>query len=167
MKLMDENGRLFGRVSVIDVLAILVVLFMAVALFTTSRTRTTATGEEETITFQIRVQGVEGYMLDAIRVRDSLYDQGYASGGKGIGTITAVEVERDPGTQLSGPFADGGVYWVESEGTLDLILTVEGRGTRDGRSCTLNGVYALGVNASRTYYTNRAIFSGKVIDVFD
>ena len=32
MKLMDKNGRLFGKISVIDVVVVLVVLVMAAAL---------------------------------------------------------------------------------------------------------------------------------------
>ena len=54
MKLMDKNGRLFGKISVIDVVVVLVVLVMAAALHvkntslshtsrgTWSMTRTTA-----------------------------------------------------------------------------------------------------------------------------
>lgn len=61
MKLIDENGRLFGRVSIIDVLAILVVLVMAAALFT-SQARTGTQIDEQTITFQIRVRGVDAYV---------------------------------------------------------------------------------------------------------
>ena len=33
MKLMDKNGRLFGKISVIDVVVVLVVLVMAAALY--------------------------------------------------------------------------------------------------------------------------------------
>lgn len=165
MKLMDENGRLFGRISIIDVLAILAVIVMAAALFT-SQTRTGTQVDEQTITFQIRVRGVDTCVAGAILAGDSLYDQGYSSGGRGIGEITAVEVERDPGTRLADQLTDGSLSYLEAEGTVDLLLTVEGRGTRSDRSCTLNRVYALGLNAARTYYTKRAVFSGTVSSIF-
>lgn len=165
MKLIDENGRLFGRVSIIDVLAILVVLVMAAALFT-SQARTGTQIDEQTITFQIRVRGVDAYVAEAILAGDSLYDQGYSSGEGGFGTITAVEVERDPGTRLADQLTDGSLAYLEAEGTVDLLITAEGTGTRSGRSCTLNRIYALGLNASRTYYTRRAAFSGTVCKIF-
>jgi len=166
MKIIDENGRLFGRISLIDILAIVVVIFMAAALFT-SQVRSTGTQvEEEIITFQLRVQGVERYVADAILVGDSVYDQGYSSGGRGIGEITAVEVERDPGVWLSDQLGDGSLAYLEAEDTVDLLITVEGRGTRSDRICTLNGVYALGLNANRNFYTKRAGFVGKVCEIF-
>ena len=165
MKLMDKNGRLFGRVSIIDVLVILVVIVMAAALYT-SQARTGTEVNEQTITFQIRVRGVDAYVAGAILAGDSLYDQGYSSGGRGIGKITGIQVERDPGTRLSDRPVNGRLAYLEAEGTVDLLLTVEGTGTRSGRSCTLNRVYALGPNAARTYYTKRAVFSGVVSEIF-
>lgn len=165
MKLIDKDGRLFGRISVIDVLVLLVVLVMAVALFT-SQTRTGTEVNEQTITFQIRARGVDSRVANAILVGDSLYDQGYSSGGRGIGTITDIQVERDPGTRLAEQLTNGTLAYLEAEGTVDLLLTLEGKGTRSDRSCTLNRVYALGLNASRTYYTRCALFSGVVCEIF-
>lgn len=165
MKIMDENGRLFGRISIIDVLAILVVLFMAVALLI-SQAQNLSLEEEETITFQVRVEGMEPHVVDAIHVGDSVYDEGYSSGGRGIGEITAVEVERDPGTILTDLFIDGTLAYAEAEDTVNLLVTVEGKGTRDEKGCTLNQVYALGYNAYRTFYTKSVVFNGMVCEIF-
>lgn len=165
MKLIDKNGRLFGRISIIDVLVLLVVIVMAAAVFT-KQARTNTEFSEQTITFQVSVRGVDTCVADAILAGDSLYDQGYSSGGRGIGTITDVRVERDPGTRLADQLTNGSLSYLEAEGTVDLLLTVEGTGSRSGRSCTLNRVYALGLNATRTYYTKRALFSGVVTRIF-
>ena len=166
MKFLDENGRLFGRISIVDVLAILVVVFAAVAMFT-SQTRTAAPEEEEFITFQIEVRGVDAYLTDAVLVGDSLYDDGYSSGGRGIGEITDVQVVRDPGTQLSAALMDGTLSYLEAEDTVDLLITVKGRGTRNDRNYTLNRVYALGLNANRVFYTKQVKFTGRVCEIFE
>ncbi len=50
---------------------------------------------------------------------------------------------------------------------MDLLITVRGSGVSDGRSYTINRVYEVGVNSSRTYRTNRASFNGVVVDIED
>ena len=55
MKIIDRNGRLFGKISVIDVLVIAVVLVMAAALyFKNNQAHTGAAVTEQAITFQVR-----------------------------------------------------------------------------------------------------------------
>lgn len=166
MKMIDGNGRLFGKISVIDVLVILVVAVLAAALYFKSiQTHTGSTVTEQSIVFQIRARGVDSYVYDALRVGDGLYDLDYSSGGKAIGRISLIEVERDPGMKLADELHDGAAELVEAENTVDLLITVEGSGLVDGRNYTLNRVYALGVNSSRTYYTKQAQFVGTVASI--
>lgn len=163
MKIIDRNGRVFGKISIIDVLVIAVVLVMAAALaFKDKQTHTGASVTEQPITFQLRVQGVEDYLADAIRVDEVVYDPNNASGGRPVGTITRIEVEREPGLRLSDGLLDGSLSMLEVEGTRDLLITVEGSGlVTDGRYF-INRVYELGVNAVRSYTTSRAVFGGTV-----
>ena len=53
------------------------------------------------------------------------------------------------------------------ENTVDLLITVRGFGLVTGRSVSLNRVYDLGVNSSRSYCTKRADFIGTVAEIFD
>ena len=167
MKIIDRNGRLFGKISVIDLLVVAVVVVLAAALYfknTQAHTGTTVT--EENITFQIRARGVYDYVADAIQVGDGLYDKDYASGGKAIGRITDIQVERDPGKKLALEVNDGTAGLIEADETVDLLITLEGRGLVDGKRYSINRVYALGVNSSRTYYTKQAQFIGTVAAIF-
>ncbi len=168
MKIIDRDGRLFGKISVIDVLVIAVVIVMAAALyFKNTQVHTGTSVSEETVTFQVRARGVNRYVADAILVGDGLYDKDKPSGGQALGRITEVEVERDPGTKLADKLTDGTVAYLEAEGTVDLLITVEShQGIRSGGGWTLNRVYSLGINASRIYYTKRAEFSGAVSAIF-
>lgn len=167
MKIIDKDGRLFGKISVIDVLVIAVVIVMAAALyFKNSQVHTGTAVTEEAVTFQVRARGLNRYVADAILVGDGLYDKDKPSGGQALGRITDVEVEQDPGSKLADKLTDGTVAYLEAEGTVDLLITVEGRGVRSGGAWTLNRVYNLGINASRTYYTKRAEFSGAVSAIF-
>ena len=69
MKLIDRNGRLFGKVSVIDLIVVAVVLVLAVALNMKnnhlSHTSTSVTNDP--ITYQVLVSGSRNYVADAIR----------------------------------------------------------------------------------------------------
>ena len=166
MKMIDRNGRLFGKISVIDVLVILVVLVMAAALyFKNIQTHTGTAVTEQTITFQVRARGVDHFVADAIGVGDGLYDQSYSSGGRALGEITDVQVERDPGTKLADRLTDGTAGLLEAEDTVDLIITVKGSGLITGKSYSINRVYDLGINSSRNYCTQRADFTGMVIAI--
>ena len=60
MNFIDRNGRLFGKISVIDVLVIGVVLVMAAALFfKNNQAHTGMSVTEQDITFQVRARGVD------------------------------------------------------------------------------------------------------------
>lgn len=166
MKIIDRNGRLFGKISVIDLLVVAVVAVMAIALnFKSSQSHTGTSVPEESITFQIRARGVRSYVASAIAVNDGLYDQNYSSGDRALGRITDIQVERDPGTVLAS-MSDGTAILAEAEDTVDLLLTVKGSGLIDGKSVSINRIYDLGVNSSRTYYTQRAQFTGTVAGIF-
>ena len=73
MKIIDRNGRLFGKISVIDLLVIAVVAVMAVALYvkTNQKEITSTTTRNTPITFQILVRGVRSYVADAVAVGDA------------------------------------------------------------------------------------------------
>lgn len=165
MKIIDHEGRLFSKISVIDLLVVAVVAVMAVALhFKSVQAHTGTSIAEQSITFQVRVRGARIYVANAIRVGDGLYDQSYASGDRPLGEITDIQVEHDPGTTIAS-FADGTTSLVEAEQTVDLLLTVKGTGLVNGKSVMINRIYDLGVNSSRTYYTRLAQFSGMVADI--
>ncbi|MCI9156087.1 MAG: DUF4330 domain-containing protein [Lawsonibacter sp.] len=166
MKLLDQNGRLFGTISVIDLLVVAVVIVMAAALqFKSEQTLTGTSVQEEPITFEIEVYGVRRYVAEAIREEDQLYDMNYASGSRSLGEITRVQVTSDPGTVVTS-LNDGTVAPIEAEDTVNLLLTVEGTGLVSGNSRTLNRVYDLGINASRNFYTRMVQFTGTISNIF-
>lgn len=168
MKIIDRNGRLFGKISVIDVLVILVVLVMAAALYFKEHQAHTGTSVvEQTITFQIRARGVNNHVAAAIQEGDGVYDSVYASGGRALGEIVEIQVERDPGTKLKPDLGDGTTGLMGADDTVDLLITVRGQGLVNGKNYSLNRVYDLGVNSSRNYYTKRADFVGTVAAILD
>ena len=157
-KIIDRNGRLFGFISVIDLLVIVVVAVMGFALYTknTQMAITSTNTADQTITYQILASGIRTYVAEAVREGDQLFDPDRSSGG----TLLM------PGTKLA-EFDDGTVAAATVEDGVDMLITVEGTGlvSESGRY-TLNRVYELGVNSSRTFCTKYAEFIGTVTEIF-
>ncbi len=162
MKIIDRNGRLFGKISIIDVAVILVVAVLAAALgFKGNQTHTGTTSSNIPITFQLRVNGVRNFVADAVREGDNLYDLENSSGGP-LGEILSIEVL--PGTKV-GSFSDGTIVDAPVEDGVTLLLTVQGKGIINNNRYLLNRVYNLGVNTTRNYYTPYAQFTATVTSV--
>lgn len=161
-KIIDQNGRLFGKISIIDVIALFAVVILALAIHQKAQLPVTSVTNDTTITFVAFAENIPDYALSSIQVGDLVYDKTYASGGA-IGKIIDIQVQ--PGTKSKMMTAFGTAITAEVEGASDLILTIEGRGTvTDGRFF-FNRVYELGLNASRQFYTKFARFDGVVSSI--
>ena len=159
MKFIDENGRLFGKVSIIDVIVVLVVAALAVALsFKQEQTHTGTSTPNDKITFQIQATAVRNYIADAVEVGDLIYDKDYSSGGA-LGTITDIQVL--PALRTT-QFDDGTFEVVPVADSVTLLITVEGEGVMTDGNYLINRVYSIGVNSARNYYTKYALFTGIV-----
>ena len=162
MKLIDHNGRLFGKISVIDVLVLAVVVVLAAALyFKSNQTHTGPSVTNNEITYQVLASGVRNYVADAVREGDYMYDQDRSSGGT-LGKIVSIEVL--PSGKMA-EFNDGTVDTVPVEDGVDLLLTIQGSGILSDGRYLLNRVYDLGVNSSRNFYTPYAQFTGVVTSI--
>ena len=84
-KIIDRNGRLFGFISVIDLLVIVVVAVMGFALYTknTQMAITSTNTADQTITYQILASGIRTYVAEAVREGDLLRIRyGFAFNGR-------------------------------------------------------------------------------------
>lgn len=163
MKIIDKNGRLFGLISIIDVIVILVVAVMGVALYfkTNTMTHTSTATKNEMITYQILGMGVSDCVVDNIQVGDKIFDEDRPSGGC-LGKVTGIEIM--PGTELVN-FSDGTVEEVPSEETVNILLTIEGEGLISDKSYSLNRIYDLGVNSARNFVTEYARVTATVVSI--
>lgn len=166
MKIMDKNGRLFGKISIIDVLVILVVAVLAVALSVKkNQTHTGTTVTTIPITYQLRLNGERNYVVDAIRVKDKLYDQDNRSNGA-LGEIIEMEILPGPGRREAA-LIDGTDEMIPAEDCVNVLLTIRGEGIISNNRYLLNRVYNLGVNTTRNYYTPYAQFTATVTAILE
>lgn len=163
MKIIDRNGRLFGKISVIDLLVVLAVLVLAAAFYTKNNTlEPTATAQAGTpITFTVLAENLSFQTVDAIRVGDKLFDKDRSSGGP-LGEITAIqELPGEKTEQLK----NGTYVRLPNPDGKNLLITVEGSGSVINGRYAINRIYELGVNAARTFYTAYAGFVGSVTEI--
>ena len=136
MKLLDRDGRLFGKLSIIDGIALLVVAVLAVAIYVKSQMPQTGSSVTTTsVIYQMRLVNQPAYMLDAIQVGDQMFDKERSTGGS-LGTILDIAV---------------------SDGT--------NQGELDDGTVALNRIYDLGVNSHRNFNTKYASFVGQIVDI--
>lgn len=163
MKIIDRNGRLFGKISVIDVIVILAVIVVAAAIYVkTHKPQTGSNVATTTIVYQMSVENQPEYMLDAIQVGDQIYDKERSTGGS-LGTITDIQVSD--GT-YEAKLDDGTYEIVPAQGRYNLLLTIEGQGLIDENgNYLLNRVYNLGVNSSREFNNKYGLFLGRIVSI--
>lgn len=121
MKVIDEKGRIFGVVNLIDLAVLLAVL--ALAGFAFSRmgpAEDMKSGEVfERMRYTVKVEEVSAFTLEGARVGDALYD--YETGSL-IGTIVAV---RDEPFMEYVVDRDNRAVAIESADKRNLFVTVE------------------------------------------
>lgn len=163
MKIMDNNGRLFGKISVIDVLVILVVAVMAFALHvknnSLSVTSTNAPGT--TITVTVLAENLDLQVADAVAVGDKMYDKDHSTSGA-IGKITSIERLDATKTEKLG---NGTYAQLSNADGCNLLITLECSGSVNEGRYSINRVYELGVNANRSFYTPYAAFNAIVTEI--
>ncbi len=151
MKIIDRQGRLFGKLSVIDLLVIAIVVVLAAAFYLKRNVKehTSPTTPTTSITYEVKIPGVREELVEQFTVGDAVYDQDNDS-GNAIGTITEIRVEP---YVLNATLTDGSYTTAEVEGRSDVYLTLEGSGLISGGRYYVNRTYEINANSYRYIYT--------------
>lgn len=150
-KIIDRDGRLFGKVSVIDILVVLLVILLAAA-FHVKNTRLDASksdGAKEDITITMLAENLPVNAAEALRVGDKVFDRERSSGGA-IGVITDIEILP---AGITEELTNGTFQRLTNADGRNVVLTIQGQGAVTNGRYTLNRVYELGTNAKRSFYT--------------
>ena len=149
MKKIISNGRLFGRMSFIDILVLIVALVLIAAFFVRSNvidTPATASATEN-VTFDVLIPQVRDTNANLLRAGDNLYS---AESGAFIGVITGVDVidALSPETLADGTVIDASVH-----GRYDVILTVQTQASLSNGRFFANRMFELNANAEHRLFT--------------
>lgn len=152
--MIDRNGKLFGKISVIDLAIILLVIAFGIGLFlkfgVMEETSTRQT--EAPMTFQLLWLSVRYEVAENMVVGDTLY----SNDGSKLGKITDIQTEPAKQTYTD---LDGTIKMAEIDQRIDITIRVEGSGTvtSEGKYM-LNRNYELNVGSSNGYLTKYVAF---------
>lgn len=157
-KLVDEKGRLFGKVSLIDIFVILFALALAFAVYLRFFTNETTSlrGENDTFTYTLRINGVRTWTVDGFQVGDKIWDTDHDTY---LGVITGVEAV--PAT-WEYDLMDGSSTVAGSENRYDVYLTVEAEGLISNGRYYASRTFELGANGTLYFYTKYCSVSGTI-----
>ncbi len=120
MRIIDEHGRLLGRINVIDFLAALLVLsLVAGGIYKVTQLGQAPGGAvPKEVTLEVLIEGVRQPTVDAISVGDAVREY---NSGEPFGVITAKRVEA--ATEVV-PTADGRLVLATVPGKYNINLTI-------------------------------------------
>lgn len=156
----DQKGRLFGKINVIDMLAVLVaVLIIAGVLYKFVFSENKGVGNDTLIQYTVSIADIRNFTVDAVNVEDDIYD---SKTDTYMGKVISKEVKpfKDYITKT-----DGTVALAEKPGKFELLLTIQVPGVVNNYSYLASGNRDIN-NQSTVFLENRiAEMQGKVVDV--
>lgn len=162
MKFLDNNGKIFGKINVMDFfigVVILALILGAVVRFATVDRVTGANGLEKDIVYTVRVDRIRDF--GNIQVGDALYDRGMEFS---VGTIIAIDTFPAEDKLVTN---DGEVITGLVENRVDMILTIEAPGIQNEKGSFVEKVYELLVGSNKSYYTKYREFGGRINSIIE
>lgn len=161
-KIIDEHGRVFGKVSIIDFFVILIVIVIAAALYVKFNVldATNKTAASDTVAYTVTIYGVRGYTADAIKTGDILFDKN--GGANPVGTVTDIQKVN---AKKASEKADGTIVMGDYMGRYDVTLTITANGAKNDGRFLVNKIYELNVNSVRTFNTKFCTFEATITEI--
>ena len=157
---MDKNGKIGGKISIIDIGVIVLIIAAAIGLvirFTSGTT--TAVTSNETFRYVVKVNAVREYTVKALQKGGITTDK---KAEKVLGEIKDVEVGD---AKMQSTTAEGKIEWsnLPDKYTCQVTIEAEGRESEDGY--ILDDTTELSVGRSVDIITKNVITSGEIISV--
>lgn len=159
-RFIDEQGRVFGAISIVDVIVIILALALIAAVYAKfhvlDKTSTDAPTDE--VTYQVKISAVRLSATNTLRKGDTLY----SSTGTDLGVMTAVDI-RDAERTVA--LSDGRLVNGPVENRHDVYITVKGPCMIvDGRYF-VSQTYEINVNSERDFLTKYNSFKGTIVSI--
>jgi len=136
--MIDEKGRLFGKINIIDLIVLLVII-AAVAIVGFSFAKGSDTAAESTLVVKYYIEEANNFVAEKVQVGNTLYDD-----NEDIELGKVIDVEIGEPVSWAGT-ADGQYVQVSREGFSSMIITGEVAGTKTDIGAEIEGVkYGVG-----------------------
>ena len=162
-KLIDDRGRLFGKISILDIVVLLVAVVLVVAFYAKFNVHDTPMSSRDTtqVTYTVRIPAIRLSSANLLRSGDKLYS---SDTGGYIGTITDIEITDAiaPDSLVDGTYAIARV-----EERYDVLLTVTGYCSVSNGRVYVDRTFELSANGSYKVFTKYNDFSSCILMSID
>ena len=137
---MDKNGKIFGKLSIIDAIAIVFLLIVCAGIiYRYASPNAKVSTSDEKITYVLQIEGVRDFTGDYYTKEDNLkcFD---SKNNELIGVIKDVEIRPYKKYSLG---LDGVPRWIERPETITVYLTIEADGRETDDAYYIGGTYKL------------------------
>ena len=159
-KIIDEKGRLFGKISVIDIFVIIVAAVLVFAVYTKTGSGDTPAASVNTIpvTYSVFVNAVRDTTVSLLRPGDKLYTEN----GIYVGTIKSVDVDdaKKPLVLTDGTYVNAPV-----DERFDVTLIVEAQCSEAGGRYYADRAFELNTSAEHKLVTKYNAITGNIINI--
>ena len=159
-KFIDENGRLFGKISFIDVVVLLAVAAVVLTFLLKPEVIVSTTGSTDTVPveYTIVARDIRRNIAETFRPDDTLYTEG----GVAIGKITEVKSEQ---AKLITQLVDGRYIEAIVESKVDAYITVMADCSHSNGRYYAGRTFELFVNQNGKYLTKYVAFPATMTEI--
>ena len=158
--IIDKNGKLFGKISIVDLFILLVIIAAAVFLFLKFSGIAEDRANTTEKSYTVMINGIKEISASYLKTGEKLYDDK----GSFMGVIKDIKLQPSEVVKT----LDNGKYVVaQNPERIDAVLTITGKGFTSGGIFYLDGKVSLLVGTERFFKGDRVDFEGNILKIND
>lgn len=152
LKMIDKNGKLFGKINLIDLIIILILVALAIFAVLKFAVPSNTEGTATNVKLTLFCEETPEYVVDYIKEGEPVYD---SKEGINIGSVESFESGDPIGYDSKETGIDMSEYRVARDGYNSVKIVVDATGVNGVNGVTVNGVL-YGVGHTMTVYAGQA-----------
>lgn len=158
--ILDKNGKIGGKISIIDIAAILLVIVVAAGIVMRYGNSITAAVESDKLfEYTVRVASVRSYTVTALEKKGKITDK---RSEQDLGEITDVKTVD---AEFQSTTADGNIVETNLPDRYTCLVTIQARGKESEDGYIMNDTTELSVGRSVDIYSKYVKTSGEIMSV--
>lgn len=160
---MNKNGKLFGKISVIDIIVVVCIALLAFGLYAkfTSSSDAVTSSEKANIEFVYKVKSVRDYTVDGFKKGGPLYD---SDTKEYMGEVTGVTTEP---AKMQVSLVDGTYKDLEIPNKYDAYVTVRVSGKYNSLGYYTNDNKYIGAGSTLNAWSKFTTTGGEIVAVHE
>lgn len=157
---MDKNGKIKGKISIIDIAVIILVMAAAIGITVrfTSKT-TTAVTSNITLKYAVKVNAVRQFTVDALEKSTILTDK---KAELNLGEIKNIETSD---SKIQSTTTGGKIKWAGLPDKYTCVVTIESEARESEDNYVLDDTTEISVGRTMEIYTKYVKTTGEIISV--